>query len=201
MNNRHLPTVMVFVLLAFCTRAESLDITESIKEIVTCSMKAYTPAQGEFDAGEFNSAWELCEPARERLIQSLPVENRAEWIDRLEKIRTSMIARFEPQPMQDGYGLNPEEPVTVGGIQQGPQRSYAYFARLRDSQGESVTVRRIGSCCRFQTPNALIGEHASLDQYEVTTSTGDSTVAYVNIYDDGNVRAVEGFSLAPSPAE
>ena len=84
----------------------------------------------------------------------------------------------------------------IGGIDKGPGRTYAYFARLRTPDGNPVQVHRVGSCCRFKTPNARIGDHGALDKYELTNTASDTkTIVYVNIYDEGQIQAVKGFIL------
>ena len=161
-----------------------------------CSAEEYGPGESKFDINAFDAAWKKCAATREALLDALPEQMRPEWEAKLETIRTSMIDRFQPQPSQEGYGLNPENPVMIGGLEKGPERTYAYFSRLRTSAGQPVQVIRIGSCCRFKTPNARIGDHAALDKYELTSEGSESkTIVYVNIYDVGDIQAIKGFIL------
>ncbi len=194
-----LVTAIALYLLATSAAAQEIDITSHLKAIIGCSAEAYDPGQGEFDADEFNAAWESCEPARNALLDALPAQLRPEWEGKLENVRRSMIDRYRPQPYEEGYGLNPEEPVQIGGLDEGPARTYRYFSRLRTSDGRTVSVRRLGSCCRFPTPNARIGDHGVLDKYELTVAGTDlKKIVYVNIYDQGSIEAVSGFVLTDS---
>lgn len=191
-------TILIFWswVLSTSVSAQELDITQYLTAMMKCNAEQYDPGLDDFDIDGFNAAWKACAPAREALLQALPEEMRPEWEAKLEMMRTSVIDRFQPQPSASGYGLNPDNPVKIGGIEKGPQRTYAYFARLRTSEGQPVSARRIGSCCRFKTPNAQIGDHAALDKYELTSEGSRSTtIVYVNIYDEDDVQAIKGFAL------
>ena len=197
MNNR-------FIILLFgafwnqCSFAapQQLDITQYLTDTMKCNVEHYQPRPGEFDIDRFNAAWVVCKPSRDALLNALPEQVRPEWEAKLELIRTSMIDRFQPQPSQPGYGLNPENPVMIGGIDKGPGRTYTYFTKLRTSDGHPVQVHRVGSCCSFKTPNARIGDHALLDKYELTdTMSNTKIIVYVNIYDEGQIQAIKGFVL------
>ena len=188
--------VSIFLIVASHAATEKTDITEQLRKLIACNAAHYVPAEGQFEIEKFNDSWEQCAEIRTEMLDSLPETERPIWIDRFEKIRTSLIDRFQPQPELPGYGLSPSDPVKIGGLRQGPKRTYAYFERLRDENGKSIQFRRVGSCCRFRTPNAIVGEHAALDKYEISSDQFKSIVTvYVNIYDEGDLQALEGFTL------
>lgn len=177
--------------------AQPSDMAQQFRKLIECNTTHYRPTKGSFEVDKFNAAWESCSHIREEVLDTVPENEKPIWIDRFEKMKTSFIDRFQPQPEQPGHGLNPKDPIMIGGLRKGPSRTYAYFKKLRDEQGRPIEVRRIGSCCRFKTPNAIIGDHAALDKYEISSDNFASvTTVYVNIYDEGEVKPVEGFSLA-----
>ncbi len=194
-----LPYMLLFLSnVAYCAE---IDITDHIIEIMKCTTTHYqmrADPDVDFDADAHDWAWVQCEDARNSLLQAIPAQLRLEWEGKLEQVRTSMIEAIKPKDSgRPGYGLNPKEPVMIGGIDEGPRRTYDYFRRLRSSTGAQVRVRRTGFCYRFQTPNARIGDHAPLDKYELTYDGLDSPIViFVNIYDEGEIKAVAGFTLS-----
>ena len=196
MNHRTLLVTLILLSASKDALAQDIDINEQLREFISCTTKAYLPKDGEFLEEEFNRGWATCEPQRERILSSMPESTRGAWETKFERIRISMIARFQPQPAINGYGLNPSDPVMIGGLSDGPSRTKRYFESLRSASGEQLTVYRIGSCCRFEPPNAIVGNHASLDQYRITDETGNESIVYVNIYDESDVQAVSGFALS-----
>ena len=198
-----IPTFIYPVVLLFlATNASSaeIDITQHILEIMKCTTSHYetrADAKLDFDEEAHEWAWTECADVRNSLIQALPPAARPEWESKLARINRSLAEAIKPKESGvTGYGLNPAEPVMVGGVGDGPRRTYQYFSRLRSPTGTTVNVERIGSCCRFKTPNARIGEHAPLDKYEVTyDDLGSPIVVYVNIYDEGIIEPIKGFTL------
>jgi hypothetical protein len=94
------------------------------------------------------------------------------------------------------YAYSEANPVLVGGDDPdgGPARERRYLDRLRGPDGQSVTYVRLGSCCPFETPNAKL--YGLLDMYEVTYSgLAEPVVLYLNMYDPGEARAPDGFTL------
>ncbi|XXF78358.1 hypothetical protein P2318_00960 [Myxococcaceae bacterium GXIMD 01537] len=95
------------------------------------------------------------------------------------------------------YGTTPESAVRIGG---GPSGERAYLRALRGPRGEDVLVRRLGSCCEFETPNG-IGGWGMLDVFEVMYDGMDVPVRlYLNMYDGEPVRAPQGFVLEDTRA-
>lgn len=190
--------VIIAVLIATVAFAAEIDITDYIIEMMECNATAYekhADSSIEFNRAAFDLAWDACGDVRERMLDAIPERMRPEWEARFETIRTSMIDRFNAiQPSQPGYGLNPGEPVLIGGIDDGARRTYEYFSRLRSLDGHSLQVKRIGSCCPFETPNAVVGSRAVLDKYEIMYDGLDVAITvYVNIYDEGATQPVKGF--------
>ncbi|NOX49258.1 MAG: hypothetical protein GXP16_01815 [Gammaproteobacteria bacterium] len=186
----------IFIGTSSFAETQTIDITAHLIEMMQCNAKHYLPPDQGFDIEKFNESWSACAKTRDNLLEALPESKRDEWRVKLEYVRSSMIDKFQPQPSQAGHGLNPENPVAVGGIEDGPKRTYAYFSRLRTKDGRSVQVRRVGSCCRFRTPNASIGDHAVLDKYELSADQFKTKITvYVNIYDEGEMHAISGFTL------
>ncbi len=100
------------------------------------------------------------------------------------------------------YGLSERNPVTVGGALgfRGAANEHAYLDQLSGPAGQTVTYRRLGNCCPFDTPNSHILEGLSLggllDRYEVTYEGLETPVViYINMYDRGPVEAPPGFKL------
>jgi len=89
-----------------------------------------------------------------------------------------------------------------GGEERGVQNEHAYLEALRGPAGEAVRYERLGSCCRFQTPNGLDGKEGVLDAYEVTyTGLAHPLTLYINMYDPPRDSELpQGFTRAPTTA-
>jgi len=82
------------------------------------------------------------------------------------------------------YGVTEKNPIRVGQKNGGPRDEDIYLKCLRGPKGESVQYKRLGGCCFFKTPNALIGDKAMLDRYELTYSGLDKPIdLYLDMYD------------------
>ena len=102
------------------------------------------------------------------------------------------------QEVQGEYAYSPSNPVNVAGLAGAydPRSEYAYLNRLRGPSGESVSYRRLGQCCPFESQNAIFGSTALLDQYEVSyDGLAEPVVLYLNFYDKGEIRPPRGFTL------
>lgn len=88
------------------------------------------------------------------------------------------------------YGFTQKNPVCVGGGgQSGARNQQQYLNALRGPHGEEISYRRLGSCCAFNTPNALIGGLGLLDAYELTWAGNDKPrTIYLDLYDQGPLR-------------
>ncbi len=99
------------------------------------------------------------------------------------------------------YGLTGEMPVKVGkGGKSGPNNQRAYLNLLRDEQGNPVSYERKGSCCPYKSENAMIGDYALVDIYEISykNKKGESKTAhiYISFYDYEEPMIPVGFSSA-----
>lgn len=93
----------------------------------------------------------------------------------------------------DDYGYSENNPIKVGGVSDGPAMERKFLNSLAGLNGETVTYKRVGSCCAFETPNSPWG--GMLDMYEVTIEGGDTKVLYLNMYDQGDLSAPKGFTF------
>ncbi len=103
--------------------------------------------------------------------------------------------RSEPE-IDPEYGYTEQHAILVGGFgaETGPSNERRYLDRLRGPDGEPVSYHRLGSCCPFDSPNAMGGFSALLDRYEVTyKGLMNPAVLYLNMYDAGEVFPPRGF--------
>jgi hypothetical protein len=90
------------------------------------------------------------------------------------------------------YGLAPGNPIKVGGLNE--RNEAEYLNGLRGPKGEPVEYERIGSCCPFKTPNAMIEGIGLLDAFRVTyAGQARPSVLYIDFYDTGPLQAPVGF--------
>lgn len=99
------------------------------------------------------------------------------------------ITELNKMATSEKYGLTGEFPVKVGkGKNGGPNNQRAYLDLLRDGQGNPVKYKRVGGgCCAYKSANAIFGDYALVDTYEVVykDSEGNSkkTKIYISFYD------------------
>jgi hypothetical protein len=95
------------------------------------------------------------------------------------------------------YGVAEPNPVRVGQRGGGPIAEETYLASLRGPKGEPIGFKRRGSCCPFNTPNAMVGGVALLDKYEVTYKGQEKPVIFfLDMYDYEKPLAPVGFTKA-----
>lgn len=93
------------------------------------------------------------------------------------------------------YGYSEKKPIKVGGIFSDEINAQNFLNALKGPNGEKVIFRRIGSCCYFKTPNALIGNKGVLDKYEVFyKGIKKQTFLYINEYDYEAPLCPKGFT-------
>ncbi|WP_426662843.1 hypothetical protein [Rhodanobacter aciditrophus] len=91
------------------------------------------------------------------------------------------------------YGLAQGNPIKVGGLDE--RNEAEYLNGLRGPKGEPVEYERIGSCCPFKTPNAMIEGIGLLDAFRVTyAGQAQPSILYVDFYDTGSLQVPVGFS-------
>lgn len=93
------------------------------------------------------------------------------------------------------YGYSHKKPVNLGGFN-GHVKASQFFAALRGPNGEPIKYRRMGSCCHFKTPNALIGDKGVLDKYSVYYGgLAEPITLYINEYDYEKPLCPKGFTF------
>jgi len=96
------------------------------------------------------------------------------------------------------YGFSEEKPIMLGGFLRGTKYEgahYQYFNSLVGPNGQSVNVRRLGSCCGFEDASLPLGG-GMLDMYELSyTGQKEPVVVYVNLYKFEMPKAPIGFKL------
>lgn len=90
------------------------------------------------------------------------------------------------------YALTGENPVMVGEKSVANQRRY--IASLAGPNGEELTFHRRGSCCPYESKEAIMGS-ALVDIYEVTyEGAKEPILLYISFYDDGPLYIPYGFT-------
>jgi len=93
------------------------------------------------------------------------------------------------------YGYTEGNPIKVGGTENGPANERKYLNTLAGPNGEEIAYVRVGSCCSFKSPNAIMGT-GFLDRYEITWSGQAAPVyLYLNMYDKDELKAPVGFTI------
>ena len=108
------------------------------------------------------------------------------------------IAKNTSAILPNEYGYTQENPIKVGGVKtsEGPLNEREYLNSLTDLEGNSLSYYRIGSCCRFETPNGAINGKGLLDIYAVYVKGKTDTVKlYLNMYDEDKLLAPRGFKF------
>ncbi|MGH1339512.1 MAG: hypothetical protein ACRBFS_25570 [Aureispira sp.] len=92
------------------------------------------------------------------------------------------------------YGYSEKKPVKLGGMN-GKIKASQFFAALRGPNEEPIKYNRLGSCCFFKTPNALIGDKGLLDKYSVYYGgLEEPLIVYINEYDYEEPLCPKGFT-------
>ena len=98
------------------------------------------------------------------------------------------------------YAFSQRSPVMVGGgFGEGGHNTYRFLNALRGPNGEVVHYARIGTCCKFRTPNSPFGESALLEVYEITYAGEKPKRLYFNWYDSGEPMIPVGLSAEKPP--
>ncbi len=93
------------------------------------------------------------------------------------------------------YGYSQENPILVGNVREyGMQPEYDYMKALRGPDNQSLTYKRLGSCCPFETEASPWGG-GRLDIWEITYEGLDEPVhIYLNPYHYNRPMAPMGFT-------
>jgi len=94
------------------------------------------------------------------------------------------------------YGYTEENPIMVGGGNEGPKNERRFLNALAGPKGEQITYQRLGSCCHFYTKNGTYSDTGLLDMYEITyKNIGAPIKLYINMYDSDTLKVPVGFTL------
>lgn len=103
------------------------------------------------------------------------------------------FAKLSGTATDPSYGLAQGNPIKVGGLNE--RNEAEYLNGLRGPKGEPVEYERIGSCCPFKTPNAMIDGVGLLDAFRVTyAGQAQPSILYIDFYDTESLQVPVGFS-------
>lgn len=107
--------------------------------------------------------------------------------------RTYLLTEHANDP---SYAWKKSNPVKVGSKEgRGPLNELRFLNALLGPNGEEVRFVRIGSCCPFKTPNAVIGNKGLLDHYRIFWEGARDTLdIYINMYDEGDLKIPVGLT-------
>ncbi len=86
------------------------------------------------------------------------------------------------------YGYSEKNPIKVGSP---VKRQRIYLSLLRDSKGNSVSFKRIESCCPYPSKKGMFGM-AMCDKYQVELE-GETKILYLTLYDYETPKIPLGF--------
>ncbi|MFH6942561.1 2-dehydro-3-deoxyphosphooctonate aldolase [Flavobacterium sp. FlaQc-50] len=93
------------------------------------------------------------------------------------------------------YGYSRDNPIKVGGDDNGPINERKYLNSLSGPNGETILYNRSGSCCHFETRNSSYGM-GMLDIFKVTYEGKNDTITlYLNMYDKAKLKAPIGLKF------
>ncbi len=94
------------------------------------------------------------------------------------------------------YGYSEKNPIMIGGeFSNGASNQRRYFASLAGPNGETVRFVRLGSCCGYESENAMLGGMALLDKYQLTyEGLKKPLVFYISLYDEEKAYVPVGLS-------
>ncbi len=87
----------------------------------------------------------------------------------------------------DSYGFSEKNPVKIG---MPVQREKLYLSMLRDSKGEALKYKRMGSCCAYMNTRSVMGM-ALCDRYELEID-GKIKSLYISVYDYEEPKIPQG---------
>jgi len=126
------------------------------------------------------------------------------WKNKTKNTREAIAEKdsilvLEGVSTQSTYAYNEDAPVKLGVTNRSLAVTYPekYFKSITGPHGESVTARRVKSCCPFKTANSDEFRYqnvAVLEIYEVTYEGLPAPIrVYINFFDQGKVYAPKGF--------
>ncbi|MGL5112680.1 MAG: 2-dehydro-3-deoxyphosphooctonate aldolase [Flavobacterium sp.] len=121
------------------------------------------------------------------------VDNNAPY-PKLSKNNTFVIAAFSKDKK---YGYNKDYPVNIfyGSTKNDVINQQRFLNALAGPKGETITYKKIESCCPFPSKNSDMGA-GFLDVYELTWEGQKKPVLlYLNIYERGQLLVPMGLRL------
>ena len=113
-----------------------------------------------------------------------------------QELLNDFTFRIEVYSHDKTYGYTEENPIMVGGNNEGPKNERRFLNALTGPNGEEIEYHRIGSCCNFKTSNSSFGGSGLLDMYNVTyEGLKKDLVLYINMYDSDTLMVPVGFEL------
>jgi tetratricopeptide (TPR) repeat protein len=112
-------------------------------------------------------------------------------------ITSNAILRLSKNAPSDQYGFSEKDPVRVGtGPSGGPANQRAFLELLRDTRGNPVQYKRLGSCCQYESKKAPMG-FGMLDRYQINYTGADGNAAtaivFISFYEYEEPMILSGF--------
>jgi tetratricopeptide (TPR) repeat protein len=102
-------------------------------------------------------------------------------------IQRYLLKSLTTPASDDTYGFSEKNPVKIG---MPVQREKLYLSMLRDSKGEALNYKRMGSCCAYRNTRSTFGM-ALCDRYELEVD-GKIKSLYISVYDYEEPKIPQG---------
>lgn len=102
-------------------------------------------------------------------------------------VQRYLLKSLTTQAPDDTYGFSEKNPVKIG---MPVQREKLYLSMLRDSKGDALKYKRMGSCCAYTNTRSVMGM-ALCDRYEVEID-GKIKSLYISVYDYEEPKIPQG---------
>lgn len=139
----------------------------------------------------------FCSPAKKSLNSATDSSSVGESSTKVSYLDNNTFKLTEVST-DETYGYSEKNAIHVGGAKKdsGPTNERRFLNALLGPNGEAVTYVRQGSCCPVKSKNALFGDYALLDKYEVKYAGQEKPIIlYINMYDPGSLKAPKGFTF------
>ncbi|KGO89007.1 hypothetical protein [Flavobacterium suncheonense] len=97
----------------------------------------------------------------------------------------------------DKYGFDQDYPINIGFIMESSEEKFIgyFFKGLQGPEGETLTYKKVESCCPFPTKNNKVGV-GMLSIYEVRwPGVRKPLILYFNIYERGRILCPKGLTI------
>lgn len=98
---------------------------------------------------------------------------------------------------EDQYGHDQDYPINIGFIMESSEEKFIgyFFNGLQGPEGETLTYKKMESCCPFPTKNNKVGA-GMLSVYEVRwPGVKKPLLLYFNIYERGKILCPKGLTI------